>query len=287
MIHTWFGLHRLSEKDIARLGFPGGALLEVVPSPASLGSMTGMQTILYMLQNYPGRFSFEIWKDRHASFHFFTSSKSSVGMLKSQLLSVYPQSEIRLDKKSMPSVSEGDYAASCSIALFGSELDLRYPGDFHYDPLRHLLEAASGTSAKVFIQVLFGRAGKIPKGKAAALEQKYGDLHTGLRPPVLNSLVRVSCFSPDERTALESMKLVSRVFSVFDSGRARLVPRFPFIPGSLGILKGMNGRAFPLFRKGFLVSVPELACMVHLPCSGIPGVEYSRPPLSEPDFFGD
>jgi len=279
-----FGLRQLSEKDIGRLGFPDGVLMEVVPSSTNLGSIAGMQKILYMLQNYPGRFSFEIWKDKHVSFHFFTSSKSSVGMLKSQIMSVYPQSEIRKDKASMPSLTEGEHVSSCSVALFGSELDLRCPGDYHYDPLRHVLEAVNGTDAKVLVQILFEGVRKIPKGKTVVLAQKYGSFNSGLKPPVLKCLVRVSCFSSNGSEAWESMKLVSRVFSVFDSNRCRLVPRHPFFASSLRILKSMNRRAFPFFQNGFLVSVPELACMAHLPCGGIHGVEYSQPSLSEPNF---
>ena len=97
-----YGLHRLSQDEINRLSFPDGILLKVVPSETSLDSMIGMQRVLYMLQQYPSRFSFEIWKDKSFSFHFLSSSKSAEGMLKGQLSSVYTQFIINRSEIKIP-----------------------------------------------------------------------------------------------------------------------------------------------------------------------------------------
>jgi hypothetical protein len=96
VLKNWkYGLHRLSQNEINSLVFPQGILLEATPSQTSLDSVIGMQKILYMMQQYPCRFAFEIWKDKGFSFHFFSSSKSVEGMLAGQLRSVYPQTVVK------------------------------------------------------------------------------------------------------------------------------------------------------------------------------------------------
>ena len=91
ILRNWrYGLHRL-RKDEINFGFPDGLLLGVEPPKCSMDSLLGMQRVLYMLQQYPGRFSFEIWKDKALSFHFFSSKNSAEGLLNSQLNSVYPR----------------------------------------------------------------------------------------------------------------------------------------------------------------------------------------------------
>jgi len=185
-----YGLHKLSQNEINCLDFPDGFLLDVVPAECSLDSMAGMQKVLYMLQNYSGRFSFEIWKDKGFSFHFFSSTTSVEGMLKGQLNSVYPQVEMKRSKANIPTLREGDYVSSCSLVLHGVELNLKYSDDFRYEPLRHVLEAMNGHNSRMIVQVLFEKLWKIPKDKRIALTQKYGDdlFFRGVSVPVLNRL---------------------------------------------------------------------------------------------------
>jgi hypothetical protein len=282
--NLFYGAHQLSAGDISGLEFPEGILLDVAPSQAGLDSIIGMQKVLYIMQNYPGRFSFEIWKDKGFSFHFFSSAKSAEGMLRSQLRSIYPQCEVRLAKTNLPSLIEGEFVSACSLRLFGTELNLRCPSDFRYDPLRHVLEAMNVSGAKFIIQVLFERVRKIPKKKMVVLAQKYGEMaETGARIPISRCTIRVASFSSDSYKAKESVAHIARIFSVFDSERCRLVPRFsfPLVEGPLSILKSMNARRFPLFPKSFLISVPELASMVHLPVGAeSSGVRYAEPSLS-------
>lgn len=282
-LNNWlYGVHQLSAGDVSSLGFPEGILLNAAPSQASLDSIIGMQKILYMTGNYSGRTSFEIWKDKTFTFHFFSSTRSAEGMLKSQLRSVYPQCEARLSKANVPSLIAGEFISACSLVLYGMELNLRCPEDFRYDPLRHVLEAMNMSHAKFLVQVLFERMAKIPKKKMVLLAQKYGEMiETGARIPLLRCVIRIAAFSNDAYRAKESMQHVSRTFSVFDSERCRLVPRSSIVNGSLRILKSMNARRFPLF-SGFMVSVPELASLVHLPVDAERcGVRYAEPSLSQ------
>jgi hypothetical protein len=290
LLNQWkYGLRQLSQFDLDKLGFPEGVLFDVVPSEASHDSIIGMQKVLYMVQNYPGLFSFEIWKDKKFSFHFFSSSKSAEGMLQSQLLSVYPQSSLKRSKTNLPLITEGEYVSSSSVKLIGSELNLRCPDDFHYDPLRHLIEAMKTNDSKTVVQVIFERVSKIPKGKKVVLTQKYGDdlFFRDIKIPLVRCLVRVCSISNKSYKAFESMEHVARTFSIFDSDRCQLVPDiryFPLLKNSLKMLSNMNRRKFPTFSKSFLVSVPELASLVHLPTGGIPGLDYVQPSLSPSNF---
>lgn len=281
-----YGLHRLSQNEINCLDFPDGFLLDVVPAECSLDSMAGMQKVLYMLQNYSGRFSFEIWKDKGFSFHFFSSSASVEGMLKGQLNSVYPQVVVKKSKANIPALREGDYVSSCSIALNGVELNLKCSGDFRYEPLHHVLEAMNGHDSRIVAQVLFEKLWKIPKNKRIALTQKYGDdlFFRGVGVPVLKCLVRIAAVSNDGFKARESCEHVARTFSVFDMDRCRLSPKivsFPIFRNSMDVLASMNLREFPFFSERFMISIPELASLVHLPVGAKNcGVEYSKPSFS-------
>lgn len=291
MFKEWYyGINRLFEGEISGLGFPNGTLLEVKPSFSSHGSMTGMQRVLYLLQQYPGRFSFEIWKDKGFSFRFFTSSKNAEGMLRSQILSVYPQSEISLSKENLPSVKEGDYVSACSLDLIGAKLSLRCPGDFHYDPFRHVTEAMDSHDSRVVVQVLFERLRRVSRQQAAALAHKYGDLsEREVRVPALRCLIRVAAFSDNMVKARESMEHVARTFSVFDSDKCKLIPDLKFFPiyrTSYWEVTSMNRRDFPMFSDAFMVSVPELTSLAHLPMGWIHGVRYAQASLSMPDFMG-
>lgn len=281
MKNLFHGAHQLSTRDLSSLGFPDGVLLDVAPSQAGLDSIIGMQKIIYMTQNYPGRTSFEIWKNKDFSFHLFSSARSAEGMFKSQLRSVYPQCEVRLSKTNLPQMNEGEFVSVCSLVLYGTELNLRCPEDFRYDPLRHVLEAMNTGGAKFFVQILFERMGKIPKKKVVVLAQKYGDaIETGAHIPLLRCTIRIASFSSDAFRAKESVMHVARTFSVFDSERCRLVPRFNSFVSPLLILRGMNARRFPLF-SGFMASVPELASFVHMPVGAEScGIRYSEPSLS-------
>jgi hypothetical protein len=272
----------LSARDVSSLGFPDGVLLDVAPSQVGLDSIIGMQKILYMAGNYSGRFSFEIWKDKSFTFHFFSSARSAEGMLKSQLRSVYPQCEAGLSKANVPLLIAGEFVSACSLTLLGTELNLRCPEDFRYDPLRHVLEAMNAGGAKFFVQILFERMRRISKKKMAVLAQKYGEMiEIGARIPLLRCNIRIATFSSDAYRERESMQHVARTFSVFDSERCRLVPRFNVLVNSpLQMLKSMNARRFPLF-SGFMVSVPELASLVHLPVGAEScGIRYAEPSLS-------
>ena len=287
ILRNWrYGLHRLKEGEI-NFGFPEGLLLGVEPLKCSMDSLLGMQRVLYMLQQYPGRFSFEIWKDNALSFHFFSSKNSAEGLLNSQLNSVYPQMKIKRDGRSLPELKEGEYVSSCILRLYGPELNLRCAEDFHYEPYNHIIEALNGAD-KVMLQALFEGLRKIPKDRRVFVLQKYGNIE---RAPLFRCLIRIASFSGDGHKAWESCEHIARTFSVFDSGSSHLMPdmlSFPFVRGSYQFLKSMVGRRFPLFPKGFMASAPELASLVHLPVGAEEhGVDYSKPGLLPPPFFRD
>jgi hypothetical protein len=289
LLRDWrYGLYRFSQEDIERLDFPRGALFDVVPVESSLDSMVGMQRVLYMLQQYPGRFSFEIWKDKNISLHFFTSSKSAEGLLKGQFSSVYPQVVVKRSENSIPSMKEGDYVSSAYIVLKGVEFNLKRPDNFSYDPLRHVLETMNSHDTSMVVQILFEKLRKIPKDKRIVLTQKFGDdlFFRDVGIPVLKCLVRIVTVSEDGFKARESCEHVARTFSVFDSDRCHFFPKvvsFPLIRNSMSILASVTKRVFPLFSNSFMLSVPEMASMVHLPVgAGSCGVEYSKPSLSKP-----
>jgi len=280
-----YGLHKLTRKEISKLGFPKGILLEVVSPCSSLDSMVGMQRVLYLLQQYPGRFSFEIWKDGKISFRFFCSSGSVEGMLKGQLSSVYPNVVVRRSESSLPDLKEGDFVSACSFALHGVELNLKRSSDLKYDPLRHVLEAMNCHDCRMVVQVLFERVDKVPKDKKIILEQRYGDdlFFRESKVPVLRCLIRIAAISKDKFKARESCTHIARTFSVFDTDRARLVPRtvsFPLVKNSCRVLSSITGRIFPFFSNYFLISIQELASMVHLPVGAeSSGVIYSKPSI--------
>lgn len=281
-----FGLHKLLQDEINRLGFPDGILLEVAPGDSSLDSLVEMQKVIYMLQQYARRFSFEIWRDDEFSFRFFCSTESLDDMIKSQLRSVYPQTVVRMSKRSVPKINKGEFVSACSIVLHGAELSLKSSEVFRSDPLRHILEVMNKGKSRILVQVLFERIRKIPKDKRIVLTQRFGDtlFFRGIRIPILRCLVRIFAVSEDGYKARDSCENVARAFSVFDSDRCQLIPNivsYPLLSNSYRVLTSITRREFPLFSDYFMVSVPELASMVHLPVgAGSCGVEYSKPSLS-------
>jgi len=287
-LRNWrYGLHRLRQGEINRLGFPDGILLKVEPAKCSMDSIIGIQRVLYMLRQYPGRFSFEIWKDNALSFHFFGSKNSVEGLLTSQLNSVYPQVNIERAERALPEISEGEYVSCCTLGLFGPELNLRCAEDFHHEPYHHILEALNGAD-KVMVQILFEGLRKIPKDRRVFVLQRYGDI---ARAPLFRCLIRIASISRDGYDAWESCEHIARTFSVFDSNSSHLILKIlsfsiPCLRDSYRFLKSMVRRNFPLFSRDFMVSTPELAAMVHLPVGAEDhGVDYSKPALAPPPFF--
>ncbi len=281
-----YGLHKLSQDEINCLDFPDGVLLEVSPSDSPLDSLVEMQKVIYMLQQYARRFSFEIWKDKCFGFRIFSSTESLDDMIKSQLKSVYPQAVVKMSKISVPKINKREFVSACSIVLYGAELNLKSSEEFRFDPLRHILEAMNKGNSRMLLQILFERIRKIPKSKRIVLAQKYGDtlFFRGIRIPVLKCLIRIFAVSEDGYKARESCENVARGFSVFDSDRCQLIPNivsYPLLRNSYSALASMARREFPLFSDCFMASVPEIASMVHLPvCAESCGVEYSKPSLS-------
>lgn len=247
-------------------------LLEITPSETSLNSISEMQTTLWMLGQYPSRFSFEIWKDKGFRFHFFSLSKSAEGLIRGQLSSVYPQCEIKKSSSFMPSISTGDYVSSCTFKQIGQYFSLRNPANFHSDPFRHLLSAMNVHNSKFIIQFLFETKKKIPKEAVITLYQK------NLSLLVFRCLIRIIAINKNREKAKESCIHLARIFSVFGSENSRLIPKFPRFHNPL---KSVAKRKFPIFQKAILLSIPELASFVHLPVGarGL-GVEYSKPSLS-------
>jgi len=263
---------RLFSKDFTNFTFPAGLLLEVVPSDTSLNSISEMTSILKMLGQYPSRFSFEIWKDKRFSFHFFSLSKSAEGLIRGQLSSVYPQCEIKKSSSFMPSINPGDYVSSCTFKQIGQYFSLNNPDDYHSDPLRHLLSAMNIHNSKFIIQFLFEIKKKIPKEAVITLYQKNLSLF------VFQCLIRIIAINKNREKAKESCIHLARIFSVFGSESSRLIPKFPYFYNPL---KSVAKRKFPIFQKAILLSIPELASFVHLPVGARDlGVEYSKPSLS-------
>jgi hypothetical protein len=277
-----YGLFRLERKDIHKLGFPNGLLLEVTPGESSLRSMEDMQRVLYMMQRYPARFSFEIWKDDKFSFHFFSSSPNVEGMIKAQLKTIYPQTEVKRARKAVPNFREGDYISAGHIVMSGLELNFRRPEEFHFDPLRHILEAMNQHDGVSMVQIIFEKLRKIPKKKKIVLAQKYSE-GKGISPPLLRCVIRIVTSSSNGKASRESCEHISHTFSAFDSEKCRLFPKlvsFPLLKNSFGILCDVSDRTFPLFGKEFMISIPELSSMVHIPVgAGSSGVPYNNPSL--------
>jgi hypothetical protein len=282
-----YGLHKLSQGEINHLDFPDGILLNVLPVECSLDSIIEMQKVLYMMQNYTSRFTFEIWKDDNGfSFYFFSSSKSVEGMLKGQLNAVYPHIMIKRANRSIPVLKEGEYISAGSLVLRGIELNLKHSDNFRYEPLRHILEAMNSYNSKIIVQILFERLRRISKDKRIILEQKYGDdrFFRDTKVPVLKCLIRIIAASKEGYKARESCEHVARTFSVFDTDKCRLSQKmvsYPFFRNSLSQLVSINLRAFPIFSNKFIASVPELASLVHMPVGAKNcGVEYSESSLA-------
>ena len=151
-----------------------------------------------------------------------------------------------------------------------------------------MVEALYGAE-KFLIQVLFEGLRKIPKDRRIFVVQKYGNVE---KAPLFRCLIRIVSFSMDGHKAWESCEHVARTFSVFDSDSSYLIPimlsySLPF-KNSYSFLKGMVERRFPLFSKGFMISAPELASLVHLPVGAEEhGVDYLKPGLAPPPFFRD
>jgi hypothetical protein len=141
-------------------------------------------------------------------------------------------------------------------------------------------------SNKIAIQILFEKINKIPKKKKIILEQNYGDdlFFMNRKIPVLKCQIRIVTVSKDKNKARESCTHIARIFSVFDTDKAYFVPKiisYPLVKNSYSILSGVVKRAFPLFSDSFLISVQELASIVHLPVGAeSSGLKYSKPTIN-------
>jgi len=286
IFRNWrYGLHCLNKNEV-RFPFPHGILLRTKPSRCSIDSIVDMQSVLYILRQYPARFSFEIWKDEMLSFHFFSSKSSVEGLLVSQLKSVYPGIEIQKDDEPFLRIKEGDYVACSTLRIYGRELNLACAEDFHREPYSHIIEALNRVD-KVVVQILFEGLRKIPEDKRVIVAQKYGAVE---KAPLFRCLIGIVSFSEDGRRAWESCEHIARTFSVFDSD-SYLMPEMlsyslPLIKDPYKFLKSVIERRFPLFSKSFMISVPELASMVHLPVGAEEhGVDYLKPGLAPPPFL--
>ena len=267
-----FFIKPLSTIEINKLTFPSGLLLDIIPSETPLNSISEMQSIHKILLQYPGRFSFEIWKDKKLSFHFYSSSKSVEGLIRGQLSSIYPHCVINKSISFIPSINPGDHVFSCTFKQIGQYFSLRSFDQFHSDPYRQILSAMKFHDSKFIIQFLFEKRTEIPKEAFIALYQK------SLNPHVFRCLIRIISINKNREKAKESCIHISRIFSVFDSDKARLIPKFAIIRNSLN---GVVKRKFPFFEKSLLLSIPEIASLVHLPVGARDlGVEYSKPSLS-------
>lgn len=281
------GLYRIKGQEINRLKFPEGVLLKLEPPEGCDTNMVEMQKALYVLWHYPGRFSFEIWKDKGIEFYFFSSRKTAEGVLKSQLDAVYPQVHIQRAEKNLPEITPGEIIACSYLKLYGQELSLRCAEDFRRDPYHHILGAVRNFQGKAMIQILFEPLRRIPKDKLAIVVQKY---RTIARVPLFRCLIRIMVATGNEEAAKDGCDAISTAFTVFDTGRAQLHPvplslSFPLINSPYPFLKKMNERKFSLLRRGFMISVPELATFVHLPSEKIGGVQYHRAELEPPSHI--
>ncbi len=274
------GVYRLSRREILNLSFPDGVLLEATPGDSSMRSIESMQKILYLMQRYPARFSFEIWKDNGIRFFFYSFSSNAEGLMKSQLKSVYPEAKIERANSFIPLLKEMDFVSAGTVELTGWELNLRCPADFHYEPLRHLLQTINHFDGKVVFQILFERMGKIPKKKIPAVAHKYKVFG---RAPVVKCSIRYAVISPNMEKSREACQQIGHTLSIFDSETSWLVPKivtYPIMTNSYCLLKRISERRFALFKKQFMISVSELSSMVHLPVgAGDCGVKYSKPSL--------
>lgn len=254
MLKEWKdGLYTIRREDLKSLRSKGYVLQAHAPDAEE--DMRGMQRVLRLLHGLKSTFSFEIWSGEETAFCFSSRSRKAIRYLGEQLESAYPDVRLGQPRQRFPS-PEGNLSA-CTFGLKGQELNLRCPEDFSSEPLANLLSSLG----KGVFQVTF-KPTKVPRGKREAVVQKYGNLFSEDSIPLYKCFLRMACFDGRERC-----ELAARSLPVLGTDKAELKPdfvSFPFLTSSFSVLRDMAERRMPLF-SGFLMSVPELTSLVHLP----------------------
>ena len=258
---------------------PRGKLVCAVPSPKDTPKLAFVSNLLLPLQTLKKPAGFEIWAFRNkVSFCLFSEDARKIGAIKSQFNAVYPNARFVDAEFNFIPLNPGGYL--CSVCL-----DLEFPyccikplEQFEHDPISFLLEAMDSNSSAMlqvmfkprenrpkYLQKLAKRLGKLEPGK---YEDVMAEASRKLEMPCFDVLVRMSAGSGNPYTARETAEAMANAFAVFNGKYAGFKPkpvRFPVLRSSKSLFKKIVKRSLSRFDSTFILSVPELASLVHLP----------------------
>jgi len=277
------GVRRITERDVERLVRikSKAKLLEAIPSKLDKPQLSAVSNFLlpvYSLlasRKFKATLGFEIWSYQNSiSFYLLSNDSRALDQVKSQLNAVHRNAIFREPELRFLPI-EPTYVAGAWVYLDYYLFHTKTLDAFSYDPLSHILEAMQ---CDAVLQLVF-KAHKLSKKQAKMLENATisndveEEIVGKLTSPFFKVLIRAVAFSQDPNKARQVVEQIANAFAVFNGSYAvfrPLVISHPILSSSLSLLRKMVQRKFPRFyslelRKTFLLSLPELATIFHLP----------------------
>jgi len=282
-LRNWrIGAYRIGEDEIFELKRikSNVKLVEGIPSTRDIVKLNLLSNCLlsihsFLLKNKRSWAGFEVWKyDNAINYYLFARDLKTLEELKSQFNAIYQNAIFK--EANVSFIPTHGFVCGAYVFLNNYLLKSRSIEDFEHDPLSHLLEAMQPNS---IIQVIF-KAERIKEKKIEkirTLEMGEGikqRIISKLSLPCFRVLIRAIAISEDPERAREIIEHITNSFSVFNGEIATYdshIISYPVLLTSFSILKRMFERKFPRFyniieyNKTFILSLPELASIVHLP----------------------
>ena len=280
-------MHKITSKDLDSIekAEPRGFLAQAIPYVEDKPEVYSIFDALVPFHDFKKPVSFEIWSFRkQKSFYFHAPKEQMLEMIRSSFNAVWPNAIFKKPKDLFIPLQSGHYISAATMQLEYHYCPMRALDSFADDPLRYLIEAMKTDAV---LQVMF-KPEKISDRLLAKLQQQlrsqaYDNIRDEvlekLSAPCFRALIRAITVSEKASEARQAIEIVTNAFSVFSGTHARLKAKIVSFPirNSFGAFKKTIGRSFPRFfsRKSFILSIPELAALVHMPIGRIPGVRYS------------
>ena len=283
-----YGVRKLTMGDLKRLRqIRSGKLIRVRPrhKRLPLESLPNAFLPLWLLRK--SSFAFEIWGQHgEPQFHLWASDRTASREMEAQFRAVYPKAEFSPTESRYPDLEDGLFVCNATAVYEGEPFGLKTFRDFRYDPLSHMVELTR--QADCMIQVMFRPLKKLPKKLKPWMADLWWDNvqpSRRARVPLFEVTIRVMTISDDPSKAREAIELIMDTFIILTGRFSDLRPkitsfRVPLLRDHL--LEHMIRRDFPrLWRRKFILTIPELATLVHIPpetdTSSL-GVPYFKPP---------
>lgn len=296
----WRGIHKVSHKQAKKLNQTQckGILLEMISSKDG-PNLKGLDYLIATtfhprykkfhekLAFWQVRTSnaFEIWSwHRNISFLLWSRNIESMRHFVNGLHVLYPNSYVREAGGNPFFVSPDEHVCAGTIRapLLNAFKDI---GNFNYDPLNYLLENLTKLP-KCVVQIFF-KPMEMSRELRERLRKVWKEDFKAV--PRFEVLVRYAAISRSPLQAYYSAKTIGDSFKPMEKNiiKRKIYKRtIPFFRDSFRVLNQIYSRKYPRFwNDKFLLEVPELATLVHLPIAyrGV-GIKHAEVSLIPPPY---